>query len=341
MDKDLNILITFDLSDAERAHIQGLSDRIKLTVIPAKRPEDVPEARWAKTDVLYTRGVLPKPEQAPDLRWVQFNTAGVDPYLDHPLLRGKHVKVTSMSGVITSQIAEYVLMAMLAFGQRLPKLVRDQANRHWPSSKEKRTSLLPLELRDSTVAILGYGSIGRQVARLLKPFGATVLAAKKNVRKPEDSGYHQPESGDPQGEFFDRLYPIEALHSMLKESDFVVLSLPLTDATRHILNVEAFDKMKPTAFVINIGRGALIDEPALVQALQTKKIAGAALDVFEEEPLPEESPLWAMENVIISPHIAGLSRHITEETLSFFMENLQRFLAEQPFYSEVNLDQGY
>jgi phosphoglycerate dehydrogenase-like enzyme len=232
-------------------------------------------------------------------------------------------------------------MTLLAFGQRLPKLMTHQRNKHWPKRKEKRQDLMPLELRDSTVGILGYGSIGRQVARMLVPFGPTVLAAKKDVMHPEDDGYIREGMGDPRGDFFDRLYPMEALHSMLSECDFVVLTLPLTEKTRGIIDEEALEVMKPSAYLVNVGRGELIDQEALIAALKAKDIAGAALDVFEEEPLPENSPLWEMENVIISPHVAGISRHLEEETLALFIENLNRYLSELPLYNRIDVDKGY
>lgn len=341
MDNALNILVTFDLPGDGNARVKEVSDRIQLTLLPVSHAEEVPDEVWAETHVLYTQGILPDPDQVPNLQWVQFNSAGIDSFVDHPLVRNQAITATSMSGVITSQIAEYVVMTLLAFGQKLPKLLRYQHNRTWPSEKEKWDGLLPVELRNSTVGIIGYGSIGRQVARLLQPFGATVLAAKKDVMHPEDSGYSHPDMGDPHGDFFERLYPIEALHSLLKVCDFVVLTLPLTDSTQHILDAEAFDAMKSTAYLINVGRGGLIDQPALVQALQMKKIAGAALDVFEEEPLPEESPLWGMENVIISPHISGISRHLKEDTLSLFVENLNRFTAELPLYNQIDPEKAY
>ena len=341
MAKELNIICTFDLTDEQRKRILGVSDRVRLAVIPAAKAEDVPEARWAKADVLYTLNVLPDPDKAPNLKWVQFNSAGMDRFLDHPLLHRQDISATTMSGVITGQIAEYVLMAMLAFGQQLPKLDQLKAAHTWPSENEKCQGLMPRELRHSTVGILGYGSIGRQVARLLQPFGAKVLAAKKDVMHPEDTGYTLEGMGDPHGDFFDRLYPIEALHSLLEESDFVVVALPLTEETYHLVDEMAFDSMKPTAYLINVGRGELVDQDALVTALREKKVAGAALDVFEEEPLPADNPLWDFKNVILSPHIAGLSRSLREETLSLFRENINRFLAELPLYNRVELGKGY
>jgi phosphoglycerate dehydrogenase-like enzyme len=134
---------------------------------------------------------------------------------------------------------------------------------------------------------------------------------------------------------------MEALHSLLAASDFVVVALPLTDETHHILDAAAFDAMKKTAYLVNVGRGPLIDESALVAALKVGKLAGAALDVFEEEPLPEDSPLWDMENVIISPHLSGYSRYLSDETLTLFVENLNRYLAGLPLYNQVDLKKGY
>jgi len=341
MKEKINILSTIDLSEDAHSRIKGVAEHVKLTVIPTNKPGDISEESWQETEVLLTQGVLPEPEIAPNLRWVQFHSAGIDSYVDHELFAKGDVMATNMSGAIALQIGEYVLMTLLAFGQRLPKLVTHQRNKHWPKRKEKHQDLMPLELRDSTVGILGYGSIGRQVARLLVPFGSTVLAAKKDVMRPEDDGYIRDGMGDPHGDFFDRLYPMEALHSMLSECDFVVLTLPLTEATRAIIDEEAFKVMKPSVYLVNVGRGELIDQDALIAALKAKDIAGAALDVFEEEPLPADSPLWEMENVIITPHVAGISRHLEEETLALFIENLKRYLSELPLYNRIDVDKGY
>ena len=181
MKKEVKVLVTTDISEESRLRIQETSEKIDLTVIPTSDPKNISDEIWAETEVLYTWNVLPDPSKAPKIRWVQFNSAGVDSFVDHDLICNPEVMATNMSGVINSQIAEYVLMAMLAFGQKLPHLFHYQREKKWPKGKEKWENLLPLELRYSTVGILGYGSIGRQVARLLQPFGATVLAAKKDV----------------------------------------------------------------------------------------------------------------------------------------------------------------
>nr|WP_321508918.1 D-2-hydroxyacid dehydrogenase [uncultured Hyphomonas sp.] len=341
MKKEIQILSTFDLTKEQQERLRKASDRVKLTVIPTSDPNAVSDDVWAETDVLYTWDVLPEPEKVPNLKWVQFGSAGVDLFLQSSLAKKEDILLTSMSGAITSQLAEYVMMALLALGHKMPKLMHIQADHHWLSEKEMAEKVMPVELRGSTVGILGYGSIGRQVARLLQPFGVEVLAAKRDVMRPEDSGYIPDDMGDPHGDFFTRLYPMEALHSMLSVSDFVVVTLPLTEATHHLLDQQAFEAMKETAYLVNVGRGAVIDEQALIAALKSGKIAGAALDVFEAEPLPEDSPLWDLENVFLSAHLSWLSKNLQDETLALFLENLNRYLVGLPLYNQVDLTKGY
>lgn len=341
MKKELNILATLDLPKETREKIQSLSDKIHLRVIPANEAGDIPDERWADVEVLYTQKVFPPPEKAPHLKWVQCNSAGIDRYVEELRKLSSDVMITTLSGVLTGPIAEYILMTLLALGHKIPRLRKYQSEKNWPGREERNKTFMPVELRNSTVAILGYGSIGREVARLLYSFGAKVLAVKRDVMHPEDTGYTPEGMGDPQGDFFHRLYPIEALHSVLAESDFVVMTLPLTDQTRHLLNAEAFAAMKNTAYLVNVGRGALVDENALAEAIKNKGIAGAALDVFEEEPLPEGSPLWALENVILSPHISWLSKSFEAERSSLLAENINRYMAGQPLFNRVRLDKGY
>jgi phosphoglycerate dehydrogenase-like enzyme len=341
MKKDINLLATFKLDEEAQTRIRKVSDRINLSVMPVKSAEEISEEVWENVDVLFTQRVMPEPAWVPKLKWIQSRYAGIEDLLDHPLLNQPGICFTNMSGAITSQISEYIVMMILALGHQLPRLIQQQKEKMWPSYGDKWRQFVPQELRDSTVGIVGYGGIGRQVARLLQPFRPTILAAKKDVLHPEDTGYIPEGMGDPHGDFFDRLYPIEALHSLLEESDFVVLTLPLTDETYQMMNADAFEAMKPSAYLINIGRGDLIAEDDLIKALQTGQIAGAALDVFHEEPLPQESPLWEMPNVIITPHMSYLSRNFNTDTLSLFVENLNRFLADLSLYNQVDVKKGY
>ena len=182
-----------------------------------------------QVEVLYTDRVIPQLEQVPLLRWIQFHYAGIDFAMEHPLVNNARVQVTNLSGSASSQAAEYILMTMLALGHQLPDLRLAQIGREWPKDRWERFS--PLELRGSTVCLVGYGSIGRQVARLLQPFGVQVLAIKRDAMHPEDPGYTPTGMGDPAGDLFTRLYPVQAIKSVFKESDFIVICAPLTSQT--------------------------------------------------------------------------------------------------------------
>ncbi|MDV7391277.1 D-2-hydroxyacid dehydrogenase, partial [Arthrospira platensis SPKY1] len=195
---------------------------------------------------------------------------------------------------------------------------------------------LPDELRERTLGIVGYGSIGRELARLVKPFGTTILVTKNNARHIADNGYYLPGAGDPEGTLPDRIYPGEALRSMAAECDYVVLCLPLTPKTRYVYDESVLREMKPTSFLVNIGRGELIPEKDLVKALKKGWIAGAGLDVFETEPLPEKSALWSMDNVILTPHVSGFTAHYEERAVELFTENLRRYLDGEPLLNLVD-----
>jgi phosphoglycerate dehydrogenase-like enzyme len=158
---------------------------------------------------------------------------------------------------------------------------------------------------------------------------------------PEDTGYIPEGLGDPNGDYVHRLYPPQAIHSMLKECDFVIVTIPLTPTTRNLLGPTELAVLKPTAYLVDIGRGGVIDQAALIAALREHKLAGAALDVFPEEPLPADNPLWKLPNVILTPHIAGYSSAYDARAVALFAENLTRYLAGLPLYNQINLEKGY
>ena len=339
MNKQINVLITKPFPEDLIAILNNVSPRLEITVYKAERPDEIPDELWEKTEILYTDRVVPADEQAPQLRWIQFHWAGIDHLIDDPILSKPGLIATTLSGAAASQMAEYIMMMLLALGHRLPDLIDHQRRAEWP--KDRWARFLPLELRGSTVGIVGYGSIGRQTARLLHPFGAIVLATKRDVKHPEYHGYTMEGMGDPGGDFVHRLYPIEALQSMLKECDFVVVSVPKTAKTLNLISAEELAVLKPTAFLIDISRGGIVDHEALIPVLQERKIAGAALDVYPEEPLPAESPLWKLPNVIITPHISGSTQHYDERAVEVFASNLQRYLAGQALYNRIDPELGY
>lgn len=335
----IEVLCTIPFNEAQTRRLEEASGRLHLNVMPARRLDDIPAEVWARTEVLYTDRVLPQPAQVPNLRWLQFHYAGIDFAVESPLVQKVGLMVTTLSGAAAPQAAEHALMMMLALGHHLPEMWVFQARAEWPRDRAERFS--PLELRDSTVGIVGYGSIGRELARLLLPFGACVLAAKRDVMQPKDVGYTIQGMGDVDGDLFVRLYPIQAMKSMIKDCDFVVVALPLTPSTRGIFNAEAFAAMKPGAYLVDIGRGNVVDPTALLQALQEKRIAGAGLDVFSEEPLPSSSPLWKMPNVLISPHVAGISPRYLERAAELFAENLKRYAGGLPLLNQYETERGY
>jgi len=182
---------------------------------------------------------------------------------------------------------------------------------------------------------------GRELARLLRALGSTVLATKRDVMHPADSGYMIPGLGDPGGDMFHRLYPSQAVKSMFKECDFVVVGLPATPETRGLIGAEELAALKPSAYLVNIARGGIVDQSALITALQEKRLAGAALDVFTEEPLHANSPLWKMPNVIISPHIGGMSVNYNRRALDLFTENIKRYLTGSLLLNRYDVKKGY
>jgi phosphoglycerate dehydrogenase-like enzyme len=317
--------------------LEAVSPRIKVT---RRRPTD--DGDWGddldQFEVLYTVGKLPDPESVPNLRWVQLHSAGAEHVIDHPLFDGD-VELCTLSGVHAISMAEFAMTLILAFANRLPRILEYQRRFEWPSGRWKL--FLPDDLFGATLGIVGYGSIGRRLARLGKAFGMQVLAIKRDAMSTVDTGFAQPDTGDPEGDLPDRIYPPQALHSFLGECDYVVMLVPLTPETRHMIDAEALRAMKANAVLINLARGGVADTDALVEALNEGIIAGAGLDVFEQEPLSEHSPLWEAPNVILSPHIAGFTSRYDDRATDLFSENLRRYLEGEPLLNRVNKQRGY
>ena len=312
-----------------------MSPRLVVRQHNAASADEVPPELWEQVEVLYTFTAIPDLTRVPRLRWVQLHSAGVNHMLDTPLW-ASDVTITTVSGIHAPTITEYVFMMMLAFAHRLPRMVYYQARGEWPSQRWRK--FVPVELRGATVGVVGYGSIGREIGRLAHAFGMRVLGARRGA----DSGparYELPALAG--GDEPDRLYPPDQLLEMLPECDYVVLTVPYIPATHHLIDQRALRAMKPTAVLINVARGSVVDEAALVHALREGWIAAAALDVFEEEPLPEDSPLWEMDNVIISPHVAGFTPHYDDRATTLFAENLRRYLAGEPLLNQVERGRGY
>ena len=334
----LNVLITLPFTADLIGKLVSISPQLVISQRDARTVDDIADL-VSDIDVLYTWQVLPLPDAAPRLRWVQLHGAGIDHLLEHPLFTQSDVMFTTASGIHAITMAEYVLAQMLAFAHRLPRMFEDKVSGTWSSPRWDR--YVPDVLHSATVGIVGYGSIGRQIARLAQAFGMRILAIKRDVRQLADNSYMIAGTGDPEGEIPERIYPPQALRSFLRECDYVVLTVPLNQQTYHLINAVTLSAMKPSAVLINVSRGDVVDEAALIEALEKGVIRGAALDVFNKEPLPPTSPLWKLPNVIISPHVAGFMPDYYERAAELFAENLRRFLAGEPLFNLVDRSRGY
>ena len=228
---------------------------------------------------------------------------------------------------------------LLAFGRQLPALSAGQKKAEWPKDRWERFK--PRELRTSTVGIIGYGSIGRQIARLLREFGATVLATKNDAMHPIDSGYTPEGMGDPNGDLVHRLYPAQAVKSMVKDCDFVVVCVPLTDRTRGLINADVLAACKPTAYLIDISRGGIVDHAALIKALNEHKLAGAALDVFPKSRCQKKAHCGRCLTSSSRRTLQASARTMTNVPMGLFAENLSRYIADLPLYNVFDFKKGY
>ncbi len=273
--------------------------------------------------------------RAEGLRWVHSATSGVERALT-PAALERGVVVTNARGVFSRPIAEHVLMIMLAVARNLPELLELQRERTWQPLEGR-------ELRDLTVGVVGYGSLGRAVASLAGAFGARVLAMR---RHPEAGGGKsvQP-GGDEDGFPFEprpeRVVGPDGLHGLLAESDFVVLAAPLTAETEGLIDEPALAAMKRGAWLINVARGRLVDDRALIRALRDGRIGGAALDTFRDEPLPPSAAYWELPNVIVTPHTAWSSARVLDRSVELFCDNLERFRRGEPLRNVVDAAAGY
>jgi phosphoglycerate dehydrogenase-like enzyme len=280
------------------------------------------DALLAEADVIFGL-MLPRDilARTPRLKWLQMMSAGVDRLRNTEIWQSR-VTITGVSGIHATPIGEFVLGLMLMFAKGAPLCFQMKQKREWQRFR-------PTLLRAKTVGIIGLGSIGREVARLSKAFGMRVIATRRSARQAGKARY------------VDTLLPREQMPRLLAGSDFVVLAVPLTDETYQIIGEAELKAMKPTAYLINIGRGNLVDEAALIRALDEKRIAGAGLDVTATEPLPRESRLWDFDNVILSPHIAGGMEDYMIRATELFCENLRRYLSGKKLLNVIDRKKGY
>lgn len=256
-----------------------------------------------------------------NLRWFQSWSAGVDS-LPLEKMESQGIQITSANGVHANPISETIFALMLALTRKIHTYVKNQQSKTWHHAGMK------LEIHHKTIGIIGVGAIGKETAKIAKAFGMKVLGVRH--------------SGKPE-EYVDEMYTSSQLQHVLPQCDYVAVTLPLTQETRNLFSAEHFSLMKDSAFFINIGRGEVVVEKDLIAALQNGQIAGAGLDVFENEPLEEDSPLWDLENVIVTPHTAGSTEHYNQRVIEdIFIPNLKSYVnGETPAINLVDFKKGY
>ncbi|MFL5766942.1 MAG: D-2-hydroxyacid dehydrogenase [Actinomycetota bacterium] len=302
----------------------GIEEATKLAEMRSAGSEEELRAALPGADAVfgweYDPSLLPSVwDAAGGLRWIQTASAGVDRLL-FPALVESDVVVTNARGVFDEPIAEWVLAAILAFATELANSVRDTAAHRWEHRTTERA-------QGKRLLVAGPGPIGRAAGRLARGIGMEVEAVGTRARDAEEP--------------FDRILGPQSFSEALGGADYVLDAMPLTSQTRHAFDAGAFAAMKPSARFLNVGRGGTVDTEALVEALRTDAIAGAALDVFEEEPLPQDHPLWSMPNVIISPHMAGDVSDWEERVVEVFLDNLSRFADGRPLRNVIDKERGF
>ena len=308
------------LEEQIRAALDTQVSRIELVADPQRWEEVLPRA-----EVIGSFGLTPEEfSRCEKLRWLHLGLAGVDKAL-HPALVRSAVVVTNARGIHRDVMAQYVLAAVLSCANRFDLAAVGQAKREW---RQKDIVRERHSIAGKVVGIIGTGAIGTAAGQLCSACGMRAVGVRRS-----------PEKGAPEG--FEKIWGLEDLPELLALADYLVLSAPLTSETRSLLGAAQLAMMKPGAFLINIARGAMVDEAALVTALRDKKIAGAFLDVFTSEPLPPEHPLWSLENVFITPHTSGNFEQYVERVGEQFAENLAHYVRGEALFNVVEKARGY
>lgn len=287
-----------------------------------KLPEELPD-----TDIFVGYSLRAKQlKDAQKLKWLHSTAAGVA-QLMYPELRDSGILVTNPSGVFSVPMAEHTMGLLLALARNFPDSVRQQDRGTWSQQELWDKPQHLVELNGQVLLIVGYGSIGRELAKRAKAFEMRVWGVTR--------------SGEGDGEHAEKIIPVARLHEALPEADFVVVAAPETAETRHLMGAPELAKMKRGARLINVGRGSLLDEAALIRALQSGALGGAAIDVAQTEPLPADSPLWKAPNLFITPHTSAVSEHLWHRHAALLLQLLERWFDGRELFNRVDLSRGY
>jgi phosphoglycerate dehydrogenase-like enzyme len=324
---DVRVHIATSLSPEHLGRIRAVSPRLQVTHHPyivQEAPTGM-EVLLGDVEVLLTYHAGFEMAAAPRLRWVQLAGDGID-YLHGKPILASDITITN-ARIFAGPIAEHAIASIIMLTRLFPRALREfQRERRWP--RDHWSEYAGPELAGQTLAIIGHGSIGRQLARVAQALDMQVIGTRRSVSAPTvEAGVE--------------VFPPDALHDVLARADVVVVCLPLTAETEGAIGERELRLMKPTSYLVAVGRGRVIDEAALLRCLREGWIAGAALDVFAQRPLPQDSPFFDLPNVILTPHMSGISANYYERMTSLFCDNLRRYLAGEPLLSLVDKQKGY
>jgi phosphoglycerate dehydrogenase-like enzyme len=336
----MKILSTIGLTSEQRLLLEQAAGDAEIVDRRCRSQAEMAEAAEGGCDVYFGFRVPDElMRRAPGLKWVQLLSAGADHILRGLLGERANVAVTTASGIHSTPIAEYTIGSMLAWAHGFHITMRAQMRHEWKRNSQFMDSVD--SMRGKTLGIIGYGSIGRETARIAQALGMTVIALKRNPNDRRDTGWNPPGVGDPDGAIPARWYGPEERQTVLRDSDFITVTLPMTPLTQRFIGAREIAVMRPHAYIVNVGRGEVIDQDALIEALREKRIGGAGLDVFAREPLEADSPLWDLENVILTPHMSGAFKDYNSACCDLFAANLRRYRAGQPLHNFVDRALGY
>jgi len=318
----------FELWNAPAWFGERLGREFPILRIVQRNGYDGIELELGDIEIVFTLSLRPEQFRAArNLRWIHAPTAAVHQFM-FPELINSDLILTNSTEVHGPVVAEHVIALIFALAKKIPQAALLQERSTWGQEAMWNHGQQLREIGGATLGLIGAGSIGRRVARMTSALGMRVIAVREHLEK-----------GIPEG--VEAVFAPAELDELLGQSDFVVIAAPLLSSTQGLINRERLAVMKPDAFLINVGRGAQVDELALAEALRGRRIAGAALDVFEHEPLPQDSPLWNLDNLLITPHTAGLTDKLWNRHYALFSENLRRYLSHQPLLSVVDKQKGY
>jgi phosphoglycerate dehydrogenase-like enzyme len=318
------------------AGFRSISPRLSLRVSDRSDQAGIDEVAATDLDGLIGRALPSDRSRTPSLRWLQVLSAGVENVVGAGRDWPARIVLTNARGAYATSIAQYTIGAILRVAERVDQRRAQQLLGRWPDDGED--AYLGDQIRGRTLVLVGYGGIGREIARLAAAHGMRILAVKANPSVRTDDAFRAPGTGDPDGSIPERIVGVADLGEVAAEADFMSITLPLTGRSRGVVSREVIAALPGRAWLINTGRGPVVDETALAEALAAGRIGGAVLDVFDEEPLPLSSPFWQLPNVVITPHVSGASSEYLAPLVS---ENLRRFVAGQALLNRVDPARGY